>query len=38
MERVTIKGDPVFGLVDETVRAAARNDSGVVRQFARNNA
>ena len=44
MERVTIKGDPVFGLVDETVRAAersadaARNDGGVVRQFARRNA
>ena len=44
MERVTLKGDPVFGLVDETVRAAersadaARNDGGVVRQFARRNA
>ena len=44
MERLTIKGDPVFGLVDETVGAAersadaARNDGGVVRQFARRNA
>ena len=44
MERVTIKGDPVFGLVDDTVRAAersadaARNDGGVVRQFTRRNA
>ncbi len=41
MERVTIAGDPVFGLVDETVRTAersadaARDDGGVVRQFAR---
>ena len=38
MERVTIKGDPVFGLVDEIVRAEARNDGDVVRQFARKNA
>lgn len=38
MERVTIKGDLEFGLVDETVRAAARNDSSVVRQFARKSA
>ena len=38
MERVTIKGDPVFGLFDEIVRAAARNDGDVVRQFARKNA
>ncbi len=41
MQRVTIKGDPVVGLVDGTVRTAdrsadaARNDGGVVRQFAR---
>ena len=38
MKWVTTKGDPVFGLVDETVRTAARNDRGVVRQFARKNA
>ena len=43
MERVTLKGDPVFGLVDETVPEAgrsadaARNDGGVVRQFTRKN-
>ena len=43
MERVTLKGDPVFGLVDETVRTAersadaARNDGGIVRQFTRKN-
>ena len=35
---MTTEGDPVFGLVDETVRAAARNDRGVVRQAARKNA
>ena len=45
MQRVTIAGDSVFGLVDETAPAAgrgfgrsadaARNDGGVVRQFAR---
>ena len=44
MERVTLKGDPVFGPVDDTIRAAGRsadatrNDGVVVRQFARRNA
>ncbi len=41
MQRVTVKGDPVFGPVDESAAApdraadAARNEGGVVRQFAR---
>ena len=38
MERVTIKGAPVFGLVDKIVRAAARNDGDEVRELARKNA